>query len=259
MNGTSNSAKGVVWVTGAGSGIGRGLAKKLAQLGWSVAVSARTASDLEELAAEVPERIAVFPVDVTDEIAVARTVNSIEASLGEIDLAVLNAGSYFPVTAKDFSVANFRKTIDINLMGTIHCIGPLAPKMIARRSGHIAIMASVAGFVGLPTSASYGATKAALNNMAEALKPEFEAEGVTLTVINPGFVRTPATDKNSFPMPFMIDVDEAVDDIVKGLDNKQFEITFPWQMALSMRTLRMLPHWLLFTITRRMLPKRGRS
>ena len=246
----------VAWITGAGSGIGRGLAKRLAETGWIVAASARTARDLDSLAAEVPGRITAFQLDTTDDAACTATAEAIEASLGPIELAVLNAGSYFPTTAANFSVGNFRKTVDVNLMGTVNCMGPLAPRMIARRRGHIAIMASLTGYVGLPTAASYGATKAALNSMAEAFKPDFDQYGVTITVINPGFVKTPATDKNNFPMPFLISVDQAVEEIIKGLEHKRFEIAFPWQMAAAIHALAGLPHALKFGITRRMLPKR---
>lgn len=245
----------VAWVTGAGSGIGRALAARLAEEGWLVAVSARTAGDLDSLAAAIPGRITAFPLDVTDEAACATTAAAVSATLGTVDLAVLNAGSYFPTTAKDFSVGNFRKTVDLNLMGVVNCMGPIVPSMVERRHGHIAIMASVAGFVGLPTAASYGATKAALNNMAAAFKPDFERYGVTISVINPGFVKTPATDRNNFPMPFLVGVDEAVDAIIKGLEAGRFEIAFPRRMVLSMRLLAALPNWARFAITRRMLPK----
>ena len=248
------TSKGVAWVTGAGSGIGRALAKRLAVDGWMVAASARTAHDLDALAAEVPGRITSFQLDVTDERACAKTVERIETSLGPIALAVFNAGSYFPTTADDFSVANFRKTVDVNLMGEVNCMGPVAPLMVKRRAGHIVIMASLTGFIGLPTAASYGATKAALISMAQAFRPDFERYGVAITVVNPGFVKTPATDKNDFPMPFLIGVDEAVEHIVRGLRSKRFEISFPWQMTLLIKLLASLPNGLKFAITRKMIP-----
>lgn len=247
--------RGVAWVTGAGTGIGRGIARRLAQDGWIVAASARTARDLDSLAAEVPGRITSFLLDVTDPKAADETGRAIEASLGPIDLAILNAGSYFPTTAGEFSVDNFRKTVDVNLMGVVNCMGPVVPGMVERRRGHIAIMGSLTAFVGLPTAASYGATKAALNSMAEAFKPDFDQYGVTITVINPGFVKTPATDKNTFPMPFLMDVDEAVDRIMHGLAAKRFAIDFPWQMTLGTRLLGAFPGWAKFAITRRMIPK----
>jgi len=245
----------VAWITGAGSGIGRALARRLAEAGWAVAASARTARDLDALAAEVPGRITAFLLDVTDEKACVATADAIEANLGPIDLAVFNAGSYFPTTAEDFSVANFRKTVDVNLMGEINCMGPVAPKMVGRRRGHIVLMASLTGYAGLPTAASYGATKAALISVAQAFKPDFERFGVDISVITPGFVKTPATDKNTFPMPFLISVDEAVDHILRGIDKKQFEISFPWQMSAAIRLLASLPNWAKFAITRRMLPR----
>src|SRR5690348_12289213 len=119
MAATAN--KGVAWITGAGTGIGRALAKRLAQDGWTVAASARTAKDLDSLAAEVPGRITSFLLDVTDAKVANEVGHAIEASLGPVDLAVLNAGSYFPTTAKKFSVDNFRKTVDVNLMGVVNC------------------------------------------------------------------------------------------------------------------------------------------
>jgi len=250
----SETSKGVAWVTGAGSGIGRALVKRLATNGWIVAASARTARDLDSLAAEVPGRITSFQLDVTDERACVATVERIEASLGPIALAVFNAGSYFPTTADDFSVANFRKTVDVNLMGEVNCMGPVAPLMVKRRAGHIVIMASLTGYVGLPTAASYGATKAALISMAQAFRPDFERYGVAITVVNPGFVKTPATDKNDFPMPFLIGVDEAVEHIVKGLASRRFEISFPWQMNLLIKLLAWLPNGLKFAITKNMIP-----
>jgi NAD(P)-dependent dehydrogenase (short-subunit alcohol dehydrogenase family) len=252
----ASTSKGVAWVTGAGSGIGRALAKRLAEDGWRVAASARTARDLDALAAEVPGRITAFQLDVTDADACVAVATEVERSLGAIDLAMFNAGSYFPTTADDFSVANFRKTVDVNLMGEVNCMGPVAPRMVARRSGHIVLMASLTGFVGLPTAASYGATKAALNNMAEAFRPDFARYGVTITVVNPGFVKTPATDKNDFPMPFLIDTDEAVRHIMRGLETRRFEISFPWQMSGLIHLLQNLPYWLKFSITRRMIPTR---
>jgi short-subunit dehydrogenase len=241
------------WITGAGTGIGRELAKRLAQQGWDVAVSARTAADLDTLAAEVPGRIWAFPLDVTDMEANEAVVTRIEETLGPLDLVVLNAGSYFPVTAGNFSAENFKKTVDVNLNGTANGLAPVLRRMVARRQGHVAVMASVAGFVGLPTASTYAATKAALNAMCESLRVELEPLGVTLTVINPGFVKTPATDRNTFPMPFLIPVEQAVDSIMRGLERKKYEIIFPWQMAVAMKVLRVLPHWLQFAITRRMV------
>ncbi|MEQ1770474.1 MAG: SDR family NAD(P)-dependent oxidoreductase [Devosia sp.] len=241
------------WITGAGTGIGRALAKRLAEQGWDVAISARTARDLDSLAAEVPGRITAFQLDVTDEAANQETVQRIEESLGPLDLVVFNAGTYFPVTANKFSAENFRKTMDVNLNGTANGLNAVLPRMIGRRSGHIMLMASVAGFIGFPNASTYSASKAALNALAQSLKVELEPFDVALSVINPGFVKTPLTDKNDFPMPFLIPVDEAVDAIMQGIQRRKYEIIFPWQMAVLMKLLRILPQSLLFAITRRMV------
>lgn len=243
----------IAWVTGAGSGIGRALALRLARDGWNVAVSARTEQDLVRLAAEVPDRLHPFPLNVTDAEATLNTVARIEDRLGPIDLVVLNAGTYSRDTADQFDADAFRATVDVNLMGSVHCLAALLPRMLARGAGHIAIVASVVGYVGLPGAVAYGATKAALINMCEALYPQLAARNVSLSVINPGFVDTPLTQKNDFPMPFMISADEAVDHIMAGLKSKRFEIAFPWKMVLSLKLLAVLPAPLFFAITRRMM------
>lgn len=241
------------WVTGAGSGIGRALALRLAHEGWQVAVSARTAQDLATLAAEAPDHIHAFPLDVKDVEAVLETVASIEDDLGRLDLAVLNAGTYARDSAAQFDAAAFRAIVEVNLMGNVHCLAALMPRMLARGSGHIAVVSSVAGYVGLPGAAAYGASKAALINMCEALYPELAARNVRLSLINPGFVDTPLTQKNDFPMPFLISADAAVDHIMAGLISRHFENAFPWKMALSMKLLAALPARLRLAVTRRMV------
>lgn len=243
----------LAWVTGGGSGIGRALAMRLGEAGWRVAVSARTSADLDSLAAAFPDMIRPFVLDVTDNDAVAATVAQIVRDMGQIDLVVLGAGTYKPIMAASFDREIFARTLDVNVMGTVNCLSAIMPAMIDRRGGHIAIMASVAGFVGLPGAAAYGASKAALNVMAEALEPDLERHNVRLSVINPGFVDTPLTRENDFPMPFLITTDVAVDAIMKGLVRSRFEIVFPWPMAMAMKLLALLPHRLRLAITRRMV------
>jgi short-subunit dehydrogenase len=244
------------WVTGAGKGIGRDVALLLARQGWTVAASARTELDLATLVAEATAfggRVFAFPLDVTDEMAVATVVAQIEADLGPLDLALLNAGTHIPVTAATFQVSAFRKLVETNLMGAVHGLAAILPRFIERRAGQIAVVASVAGFRGLPTSAAYGATKAALINMCEALKPELDGANVDLRLICPGFVETPLTAKNTFPMPFLISADRAAREIVDGLAGRRFRIVFPKRMAIVMAILELLPNWLFFKLTRRMV------
>jgi NAD(P)-dependent dehydrogenase (short-subunit alcohol dehydrogenase family) len=247
-----------VWITGASSGIGRALALRLARVGRTVVASARNVDALASLSAEARAfggRIESVPLDVTGEGAVLDAVERIERTIAPISLAILNAGLHIPVDPRDFKVADFRQLAEINLFGTLHCLGALLPRMIGRRGGHIAIVASVAGYGGLPTAAAYGMTKAGLINMAEALRPELAALGIELQVVNPGFVRTPLTDRNRFPMPFLVEAEDAAAAIEWGLARRRFEIAFPRRFVLLMKLLRLLPYPLFFAITRRLVPR----
>jgi short-subunit dehydrogenase len=137
----------------------------------------------------------------------------------------------------------------------MHGVAAVLPRFMERRRGHLAVVASVAGYRGLPTSAAYGASKAALINMCEALKPELDRAGVTISVVNPGFVKTPLTDKNDFPMPFLMDADAAAEQMVRGLETGRFEITFPKRFTWGMNLLRCLPYSLYFAVSRKMVSK----
>lgn len=243
----------IAWVTGASSGIGRALAERLVEDGYTVAASARSEEALESLAARYNGRIVAFPLDVTDHDAVRTVHSDIERKLGPVDLAVFAAGSYKRDYARDFKASTTKAMFDLNVIATAACLEAVMTPMMARARGHIAIIASVSGYVGLPGAASYGATKAALNVMCEALYPDLLRNGVKISIVNPGFVDTALTQKNDFPMPFLISAEEAADVIAKGLSAGKFEIIFPWKMALAIRILHALPHCLRFALTRRML------
>ncbi len=244
----------IAWVTGAGKGIGRALALRLAHDGWTVAASARTASDLAALAAEDP-RIHAFTLDVTDVEASQRVVADIETRLGPLDLAVLNAGTYIPTGVTPFVPVAFTEQWRVNVGGVVTGLSHVLPPLMARKRGQIAVMSSVAGYRGLPAAGAYGATKAALINLCEALKIELEPHGIDVSVICPGFVDTPLTARNDFPMPFLISPDEAAAHIVKGLAARRFRIAFPPLFAVIMRTLRLLPDSLFFAAARLMRRK----
>ncbi len=243
----------VAWVTGASSGLGAAVALKLADDGWTVIVSARRAEALQTVADRRPGKIHALPLDVTDRVAVADAVGRIESGHGPLDLALLNAGTHVPMRAVDFSADTVRRLMEVNVMGTANGLEAVLPRFLERRGGIIGIVASVAGYRGLPTASAYAASKAALIAMAEALKPELTAAGVGLKLINPGFVRTPLTDRNDFPMPFLMEVDAAAEALVRGLETGGFEIVFPRRMKWAMKILRALPYCPYFKITRRML------
>jgi NAD(P)-dependent dehydrogenase (short-subunit alcohol dehydrogenase family) len=241
----------LAWITGASSGIGRALALHLARDGWRVAASARNADALAALAAASPGIVPV-PLDVTDERAVAAAVAAIEDAHGPIALAVLNAGTHEAMGAEDFSAAPLRRLIDLNLMGVANALAALLPRMRARRAGHIAVVASLAGYRGLPTAAAYGASKAAVIVLCEALKPDCDRLGITLQLVNPGFVATPLTARNRFTMPFLMPLERATAAFARGLRSRRFEIVFPWRFAMLMKLLRLLPYRLYFAVVRRM-------
>jgi NAD(P)-dependent dehydrogenase (short-subunit alcohol dehydrogenase family) len=235
---------GTAWITGASSGIGRELALQLARRGTKVAASARNREALDALAAQAPPgAIRPVPLDVADRAAVAPALAAVTAALGGLpDLAVLNAGTYIPLSAGDFDAAKYRAQIEINLMGTVHCLEALMPPLMAAGRGHIAVVASVAGYRGLPTGAAYGATKAALINLCESLKFDLDRAGVKLQLVNPGFVKTPLTDKNQFRMPYLMPVDKAAARMIEGFASSRFEIAFPRRFALQLKFMRILPY-----------------
>jgi NAD(P)-dependent dehydrogenase (short-subunit alcohol dehydrogenase family) len=252
------TGEGCAWITGSSSGLGRALAQRMAADGWHVAASARSdglLNDLETAREGQTGRIRAFPLDVTDPEATAATVEAIQAELGPINQAVLNAGSHKPVSADGLVAAHFRELVELNLMGTVNCLQALLPAMIARQGGRVAVVASLAGYRGLPTSAAYGMTKAGLINMAEAFKPELDGHGIRLQVVNPGFVRTPLTDKNPFPMPFLMELEDAAEAFYRGLCSDRFEIVFPRRFAYLLKVLRLLPTPLAFAVTRHLVPK----
>lgn len=240
-------ANRIVWITGASSGIGQALARRMAADGWTVAASARSVDALEAMASEpTAGAIRAYPLDVTDHAACGATAAAIEREIGPIDTVVLAAGLHIPTDAKAFDVSEIRTLVEINLMGTVHCVDAVLPALIGRQAGRLAIVASVAGYRGLPSAAGYGATKAALINFAEALKFDLDHQGIVTQVVCPGFVRTPLTDRNPFPMPFLMEVEDAAERLYRGLQGSSFEITFPRRFALILKFLGILPDRLYF-------------
>ena len=242
---------GLIWITGASSGIGEALTRRLVEAGWRVAISARSAEKLNALAQQAPDRIIPAPVDITDAPAVEAVVNDLEAEHGPIACAVLNAGIYITIDAANPRFEDYAKTFDVNLKGTAACLTALTPRMSARRSGQIAIVSSATAFGGMPTASAYGATKAALVNMAECLRIELHRHGVLIQCVTPGFVETPAQDDNEFPKPFMISADTAAERIASGLKSKRFEITFPRRFTWALKAIYALPRMWRIPLVRR--------
>ncbi len=249
---------GRVWITGGGTGIGRALALHMARKGWQVAISGRREEPLREtqsLASDALGEIECFPCDVTDHDDMLKAIGDIEAAMGELDMVVLNAGTYAGEKEQRFSVELFRQVYDTNVMGVVHGIDAVLPGFYARKGGQIVIVASVAGYSGLPVAAAYGSSKAALINMAESLRLDLEPRGITVTLVCPGFVRTPLTEQNTFPMPFLMDPKDAAKQMYEGIMSGSFEVTFPKALAVPLKLMRMLPYSLYFPLTRKATQK----
>ena len=238
-----------VWITGASSGIGRALARELARRGARVAISARRVERLDQLAAE--DAMLPVPVDVTDLASMRQAAARIESELGAIDLAIFNAGIWEQVNVAAWDSDLFRRHFDTNLMGLVHGVEAVLPGMRRRRAGTIAGMASVAGYRGIPRSEAYGATKAAQLNLFEAMRASLSPKGIRVTTVAPGFVRTEMTSANQFPMPFIIEADEAGRTIADGLERGNENIVFPRRMAVAMGVARLVPGRLWTAITTR--------
>ena len=253
---TAAAAGRVAMITGASAGIGRALAVKLARDGWRVAVCARREPALQAIADDNPdvaERIHPFPLDVTDPAESEAVFMAVEDDLGEIDTLILNAGDYDPMTLDEFDPALFRRLAEVNYLGAVNGIGAALGPMRQRGRGQILVTASLSAYRGLPQAAPYGASKAAVLNMAESLRPALVGTGVSLRVINPGFVKTRLTEKNRFHMPQLITPEAAADYIHREIDDAGFEIFFPKRFAWTLKLLRLLPYRWYFALTRRMV------
>lgn len=243
---------GNVWITGASSGIGESFARLAVEQSQNIAISARSADKLQALQ-QSSASMHAFPVDVTDASAVTETVAAIEAQFGGIDTAVLNAGVWKPMRAEEMDLDAMHQSMDVNYFGVVNAVKALLPGMIERGGGHIAIVASVAGYRGLPTAAGYGPSKAAVMHFAETMAVELRRHNITVSLVNPGFVDTPMTEVNQYDMPGMISADDAAGKMLDGIMKKKPAIFFPFGFTLAMRALNFLPYrlyyWLIGRIT----------
>jgi short-subunit dehydrogenase len=237
-------------ITGASSGIGAALARELSRRGHELGLIARRGDLLEALVAELKTRAVALPCDATDSAAVRGAVARGEAALGgPFDLAVANAGVGVPTHAAKFSLADAELMVRVNVIGMMVLLDAVVPKMIERRSGHFAGVASLAGHRGLPGSSVYSATKAAMQAFLEASRVELAPYGVAVTTINPGFIISPMTEKNRFKMPFLMTAERAARIIADGLARRARVVEFPLPMSLLTRFTRLLPNAIFDRVT----------
>jgi short-subunit dehydrogenase len=239
-----------IWITGASSGIGKSLAKKFAEQNWKVAVSARRKELLDELAQN--ENISSFPLDVTDDNLVKTAFSNILNEFKELDLCVFCSGAYDPKLEKEINKEQIKKIMNINFFGVLNCIEIVENYFKNKKEGHISIVSSVAAYRGLPNSSGYGPSKAALTNLTESLYFDFKKHGVRISLISPGFIKTPLTSQNTFNMPFIKTPEFAANKIYSGLTKgSAFEIHFPKELTLILKILRILPYRIyLFLVNR---------
>lgn len=245
------------WVTGASSGIGRELALQLATKNIKVFASARRTDKLKILSS-LNDNIYPISMDVSQINDVRKKTNFFLEDDNLPDLIILNAGvsKLFTIDKIEESYQEIVRSMDVNYFGVINCLSVLLPSMIKRKRGHIAVMASVAGYRGLPNSLAYSPTKAALINLVEILRTELTPIGITVSVINPGFVDTDATRINKFRMPKMVSVEYAAEKILRDLKKLKYEVAFPFGFTFFIKFLRILPNSLYFFIIRRLIWKK---
>jgi len=231
----------LIWVTGASSGIGRAVCLKLASKGADLVITARDQDRLAALKEELlPLGVSVLlaPGDVCD----LERMKSIANEHSAIDILIANAGDYVPSEIDCFNSGQYKSLMDVNYGGLLHCMEAVIPEMIKRGSGVICGVSSVVGYRGIPKAAAYGASKAAMSYFLESARFDLEPHGIKVTVISPGFVKTPLTDKNEFKMPFLVSPEFAANKIVTGIENERLEIHFPWQLSWICKFFRVLPY-----------------
>jgi short-subunit dehydrogenase len=236
--------KQVVLITGASSGIGRALAVELGRRGAAVALLARRAEELAKVAAEVEAaggRAMQLPADVRDADEVERAARRVVGEWGRVDVLIANAGISAVLPATELNAKDASDIIVVNVVGAINSVAAVIPSMVARGSGHLVAISSLASFRGLPKSSAYSASKAAMSTLFESLRVDLRKSGIYVTTVHPGFIRTPLTARRK-RLPFLVEVDDAARKIVRAIERRQRTYAFPWQLASVVRLLKHLPN-----------------
>ena len=244
--------KKTIWITGGSTGIGKALAIKFANKGWNVAISARRENLLKEIS-DNNENIHGFPLDVTDKSECKEVFEQIKNKFQRVDICFFSTGTWNPKKEKDIDVEQIEDVFKVNFFGTLNSIKAVEEYFKNKKDGIITIVSSIAGYRGLPNSTGYGPSKSALNNLAESLYFDFKRFNVRVSLVSPGFIKTPMTDKNDFKMPFLKTTDYAAEKIYDGLINKNvFEIHFPKSLTLILKILNFLPSKIYFGLIGKM-------
>jgi short-subunit dehydrogenase len=244
-----------ILISGASSGIGEELAMQLAAKGNRLFLLARRESLLSDLLQKLtahPLGHRYYVCDVSDRSQVQEVCGRILAEQISMDILILNAGVGGGFAGLNMDLDSMRYQFDVNFWGVVYPLAWLLPGMAERKSGLVAVMSSLAGYRGLPGSAPYSASKAALRNLVESLRIDLYDSGLRFSLISPGFVKTPMTDRNAFPMPFMVSVEKAAQVIIRGLEKEKTEIHFPYRLSFLVKALRWMPDsWYAFLLKKR--------
>lgn len=242
----------VLFLTGASSGIGEALAIDLAKKGAILGLLARREDLLKTLAEKCESaggKARVLACDVVDEKGVADAAEGLRKEFGRIDILICNAGIGGAKHAKDLNAADVKKVLDVNFMGAVNAVTAVLPQMLEQKSGQLVAISSLAGFRGLPRSASYSASKGAMTNFFESVRLDVQSLGVSVTIIQPGFIKTPLTAGRENKMPFIMELEDSIPYFIRAIEKKKKFSAFPWQLAAFVRLGRIFPAWLYDKIT----------
>lgn len=232
------------WLVGASEGLGAALARKMSNQGVELILSGRNAKALQDLVVTLPNPALALPCDVSSQESIDHAVSK----LGDIDGLVYLAGLYWPMNTKEWLTTEATAMADVNFTGAMRTLGPIVPQFVSRDQGHIVITGSLGGFRGMPGAIGYSAAKAGLMTLTECMRIDLKNTGVSVQMVNPGYIKTRLTDKNSGSMPFIMEPEEAADIMFKHMCSDKFSISFPTLFSSFFRSLPLIPNWLYYRI-----------
>ena len=234
-------------ITGASSGIGRGLALDLSRRGARLGLVARRAAALDEIVGEISSRngkALALATDVQDATALRGAADRIRAEFGRIDVLIANAGIGLTADAAEMQPADLARVLNVNVIGAANSVAAVVPEMVAHGSGHLVVISSLAAYRGLPKSAAYCASKAAVSAFFESVRLDLKGKGIAVTIIHPGFIKTPLTEGRHADMPFLMELQDAVQLIVGAIQRRKKSYAFPWQLASIVRLGMIMPNFM---------------
>jgi short-subunit dehydrogenase len=232
------------WIVGASEGLGLALAKKMSEAGASLVLTARNEARLKEIAASLPNKAEVLPLDITNLAAVKKSAKILK----NLDGFVFLAGAYWPMSAQEWDIGKVTKMVNVNLIGALHTLEVILPMFIEKNRGHLVFTGSLAGYRGLPAALGYGSSKAAIANLSETLRYDLKETSIKVQLINPGFIKTRLTDKNKFKMPQIMAPEDAAEKMFSNMNKNNFSSSFPAPFSWLFRVSRILPDSIYFKL-----------